>query len=252
MCGDDTKPLTREHALPTWTAGRIPGDGPWTVRLGEGNNAPDGQREDAKLSVVTRTLCDECRSVLNDLEEWAQRNLGQMMDASTDRPIAATPRAQRYAASWAVKTVMMVDLCVPTSVVPQGVRERFFRERAPSDDALVWWAALSDMEPAYWFRRRLITFEQGHSAVYAGLKVGHLGFVVAVRLSEASLELVRLGRMLDGFQPIHGPTLPHAAWPPEARLIDFRQFDDELNTMFAARVQPNGVEPGDAADGSAQ
>lgn len=242
LCGDRQSPLTREHAVPQWTGERVPGAGPWTVVIGEHQDPPSQSRETPRLDVVTKAICRPCHEVPNDLEAWALPQLGGLIDGS-EPLVKAGENAQRYAATWAVKTVMMCDLCLPEPLLPQQHREDFFRARAPLGNTIVWWAHYQAEVPGYRFRRRLLVVRevedrgsQRREAFYGGLRIGHLAFFVGINLSERPLHLVRTEIDDTGLGRIWPVAEQHAAWPPGGRSLTPAGFEAHANLDLVAHT----------------
>jgi hypothetical protein len=192
------------------------------------------------LDIVTRTVCRPCHDVLTSLEDWALRSLGDLIDGSTQR-IRASEHAQRYAASWAVKTLMTIDLCLPDPVIPRKQREAFFRDRGPLGESLVWWAHYSSDNPGCRVRRRSLVLagpDEPRLAVYAALRIGHLAFVLALKLHRQPLHLLRLAVDDEGLGRIWPPETPFAEWPPLGRPLTDARFEALSQADFLLAPSP--------------
>jgi len=113
FCGSTTASLTREDVIPKWARRAFKIQGPITVTAADHPGSPRrqvGRPMDVLKVVLEDALCDSCNSgwLGGGIEKSAARLLTPM--AVERQPVALGAAAQRHAAFWAVKTVLLLEL----------------------------------------------------------------------------------------------------------------------------------------------
>ena len=111
FCGTTNAKMTREHVIPKW--GRRSFDIKGPVRVDAREKGPGQRRRVGSMQALNVTLddaiCEECNSVwLSRLERAVKPLLAPM--AVSASPATLSPASQKLLATWAVKTVLLLEL----------------------------------------------------------------------------------------------------------------------------------------------
>jgi hypothetical protein len=111
FCGTTSGKLTCEHVIPKWARRSFDIKGPVTVNARE--EGLSQRRRVGAMQALNITLddaiCEDCNSVwLSSLERRVKPLLAPM--AVSAQPMAHSPASQQLIATWAVKTVLLLEL----------------------------------------------------------------------------------------------------------------------------------------------
>lgn len=111
FCGTTNGKLTCEHVIPKWARRSFGIKGPVTVDARE--EGLDQRRRIGSMQALNITLddaiCEDCNSIwLSRLERAVKPVLAPM--AVSARPVTLSPASQKLLATWAVKTVLLLEL----------------------------------------------------------------------------------------------------------------------------------------------
>src|SRR5580704_2096999 len=111
FCGTTNGKLTCEHVIPKWARRSFDIKGPVTVHSREAGLSQ--RRRVGAMQALNITLddaiCEDCNSVwLSRLERRVKPLLAPM--AVSAQPTALSPASQQLIATWAVKTVLLLEL----------------------------------------------------------------------------------------------------------------------------------------------
>src|SRR6266566_472168 len=140
FCGSTETLLTIEDAIPKWARRAFNIQGPVTVAAADHPGSPKrqvGQRMNVLKVVLQDALCESCNNAWlgGGIEKSAARFLAPM--AVERQPAVLDAAAQRLAAFWAVKTVLLLELA--------------FRQMYPGERPVAGYAP-SEVELAYMWR----------------------------------------------------------------------------------------------------
>lgn len=227
-----TAPLTSEHAIPAWV-GKHLGQGPVTHNyIPWKADAPARSYKARKLSIEARAVCESCNSGwMSDLEKDVGPVLGPLIDGE-ERVLGAT--ARELLASWAVKTILMVQEAMSSDsrVSSAAEYDDFYARRRPPRDAHLWLAASAERHAGSTGPLPLTLTRDGHrpeSFWAAFLYLGHAVFVV-VGPGLSSPPALRPD--YSGWVVSLWPGLEPVRWPPSTRLN--RQQMGVLPQMFGS------------------
>jgi hypothetical protein len=138
LCGTTQHPLTCEHVIPKWARRSFNIKGLVTVDTRE--EGSDQRRRVGAMQALNLTLhdtiCEECNSVwLNRRLERPSKSLLSPMAVSA-KPAILSPADQKLIATWAVKTVLLLELAI-----------RQIEGYAPSQPELAWLRANGEPPP---------------------------------------------------------------------------------------------------------
>lgn len=133
FCGSADGRPSREHAVPKWARRAFPLQGPLRVHMGEGPADLEFLHERPHLNVtVTGIVCERCNNgFLAKLERAVQPILQPMLVKHTKTLLDIA--AQELLATWAVKTVFLVE-----QSFQQQYRDRPTPGYQPSEAELAW------------------------------------------------------------------------------------------------------------------
>ena len=111
FCGTVHDHLTREHVIPQWARRAFDIKGPVTLDARE--EGLDQRRRVAAMQALDITLddaiCEDCNSVWLSRQERAVKPVLAPMAVSA-RQVTLSPASQKLLATWAVKTVLLLEL----------------------------------------------------------------------------------------------------------------------------------------------
>ena len=218
FCGSGS--LTREHVLPRWLEGVLPGAGPFRIRHDDAVD-PHRLREwlSPRLNAVARSVCGGCNSGwMAALEDAARPILAPLIKGEPSR----LPESDLGTiAFWAAKTMFMVDLTLAVRAVPASAFAEIYRLQAPPRTAAMLLSGYAGT--------RTSTYRGSHLEL-RGSKSGREGngYTTALQLGALAIQLIAhdMGTRpaevdVGGAAPFLLPLRPvHGAqdWPPPALL----------------------------------
>lgn len=142
FCGNER--LTREHVYSrAWIERLAPHATSFTnTRASElRQEVPVNTWVSSGADVVVRCVCAECNNGwMNDLDQAAEKMVNAMCRGEV-RVRVEGPALPLFAA-WAMKMALVMECLLTPMVVPQEVRDRFYRERTPPPGVRVWVATM--------------------------------------------------------------------------------------------------------------
>jgi hypothetical protein len=214
--------MSREDAIPKWALEILPDhgeDGSRSVRQSSGN--PDQTWEHSKLELIHKCVCEPCNTGwMSDLEGAAKPFLESMI-LGRGRELHETGR--RLAATWAVKTALVLQGPDPKSTIPaehyREVRELgSLPKQEPPKGVQVWLAAYDFARDDFLHRHdglRLTgtDLDVPPKSYGATFNIGHLAFQVF--WSELDPPAKRnIGNNLVPYLREIWPAQSMVAWPP--------------------------------------
>jgi len=121
FCGTTNGKLTCEHVIPKWARRSFDIKGPVTVHareVGLGERRRVGAMQALNITLED-AICEDCNSVwLSRLERRVKPVLAPM--AVSARSATLSPASQKLLATWAVKTVLLLELAFRQMYPPAG------------------------------------------------------------------------------------------------------------------------------------
>lgn len=168
------RPVTTEHVLPLWLHPYMEVSSPITL-----THAGRPVRTDKGLAVELNAVCRRCNNGwMSDLESEFRETCGRMI---LGEPGILDVRAQQVAATWAIKTALLLELAwrhldTATYAPPSHFAYLYEHQSAPPDDARVWIGAVDARSTQLaWSRAASFAGQDGEGEAYlATVAVGYL------------------------------------------------------------------------------
>lgn len=138
FCGDDSKPLHKEHIFADWIA-KIYGSMPTGISQAVDQHGITKTWGKNAFQDKVRIVCqDRCNGGwMSDLEDQIKPILGPMITKGWSTSLS--PVSQREIAFWAVKTALVLDQFQPsTRVIPDSEYPALYSAQRPLPSHLVW------------------------------------------------------------------------------------------------------------------
>lgn len=237
FCGAD-EGLTDEHVWPKWVSralkrfpGAAGGARPFVIK---------GERDRrTSLIDVCAPVCALCNNRwLSSLEQDAQRLLEPMILGRESR---LDVRDQRLAATWAVKTALMIDLSSGEPIVPLGYYRDLAHRRAPPPSVRVWIAGYAGPAPA-WASRKGLWIEVPRNAHPNAFAVT---LTAGALILQVAGHFVRSGGFNDGrrqyddsLRQIFPDVLDSITWPPALTVLDHDALELLSSSFTDSPMEP--------------
>jgi hypothetical protein len=221
FCGG--RPVTTEHVLPRWLLGYMEINSPITL-----THARRPVRIDRGLAVELNAVCGRCNNGwMSDLEAEFRESCGRLI---LGEPGSLDLHAQQAAATWAVKTALLLELAwryldTATYAPPSHFSYLHEHHSAPSDDARVWVGAVdAQATQLAWSRAVSFAGPDGVADAYlATVAVGYLvlqtfGRDIALRRPQTGRAQREMPSPPEPLQPFFDQIWPQqqavVSWPP--------------------------------------
>jgi hypothetical protein len=223
-------PVTGEHAWPRWTAKHLPREKAEHLRVVESAAGLSVEQRGFRPAATTEARC-VCRSCnqgwMHELETAAETELTPMIEG---KPQRLHEWRQAVAATWALKTAMMVEHCdtPDTRTIPLEIYPMFRWFLRPTTMTQVWMAHYVGESPHVFghgmLRAQVIgpsgTIDPDDAKPYAlVLSVGQLAFWIIGHLVQGAAPFRPHAEVAARIVPVW-PVVPAAAWPPPESVGD--------------------------------
>jgi hypothetical protein len=215
MCGVKAK-LTREHAIPDWIEGALPGAGDFTTSVGDlwSKTAP-------VLDQKIKRVCESCNTGwMHKLEDACIPVLRPAIRLE-NAPFDIAESDQCNVALWAVKTAYMLEFMHGDEPhVPAAHYRHIYSTRKPPLGCMVWLAAYIARDHLFHVAPKKLYVRNrrrdGHDGYLTTFSIGHLAMQVAYLGGSGEMQPLREPPILNRIWPVSGPQ----RWPAGGAVLD--------------------------------
>jgi hypothetical protein len=233
FCGEGA--ASREHVIPQWLDEPIKGSrplDPGRVRIGITHRYTPSPESGSAIrewsapgpDLVTKEICKTCNNErLSQLETTIRSEIGEMV---MGHPVEIESEAQVPVASWAYKTILLIQLVKPGefTLIPRERYAEFYRLCRPPTDTRIWLGAViqgSSILHEVTTPVDMTTLRTSSPGYFAALTIGNLLILCGGRLSPSDeplrVETRAAGRAL---LPLWPASIRSLNWPPPTGIED--------------------------------